>query len=169
MNKRQKTNIIILASVVGLALVVIAAVCIIKDIKYNVGNTEVYIESKTALAGDTVKAPIVVAKNCGDGLWGAQIEIDYDSDALEFVSCANGEMLEICQPNSETGRVIIVLENADKDNVKKNGTLATLNFKIKEGTVKGDYNLKFSENSAFATVDGEMIYPDFKDGVITVK
>lgn len=169
MNKRQKICFAIIASLVAVTLIVIGSIFIVKAIKRNSGETTVYFENKTALAGDTVKIPICITKNHGVGFWGAQIVLNYDAEALTFESCANGDVFDECEVNPETGKVNIILNQTEIENVKQDGTLATLNFKIKTSAKKGDYGIEFDSLTCFSRDSGELFDPVLKNGAITVK
>ncbi len=169
MNK--KIILIIVASVLAVALVTTGTIFVIKYINNNVGNTVLSFESKTALAGDIVKMPITLNKN--HGFYYGQITVSYNADAIEFVSCASGEIFDECEVNDVDGTVVMLVNQSDLSNTKINGTLATLNFKIKETAAKGEYKIEFvhDEQTAFCNLSEpeNLIIPELISGIITVK
>lgn len=166
--KTKKLILIIVAAILAAVLLVFATIATVKYVKNNVGDTVISLENQTALAGDTVKIPFSINKN--HGIWGGEIQINYDADALEFVSCANGSVFDECQANSNEGFVkLIVNQSGEFDVSKTNGLIATLNFKIKENAKKGDYNIEFDEITNFCDKDTQIIEVVFENGKITVK
>lgn len=168
MNKKlKKLVLIIVASILAAVLLTFATIGAVKYVKNHVGTTVISFENKIALAGDTVKLPFSIIKN--HGIWGGQIIIKYDAAALEFVSCANGDVFDECEVNGTDGSVNLVVNQSEMTNSKLNGIIATLNFRIKENAKKGNYTIDFSETTNFCDKDGEMLEPILKNGAITVK
>lgn len=168
MSKKVKKIILIsVSAVLAVALITTGVIVTAKYFKNYVGDTVISFEEKTALAGDTVKIPFSVIKN--HGIWGGQIKINYDSQAMAFVSCANGDVFDECEINSEDGSVNIVVNQTGLDDSKVNGVIATLNFKIKDSAKGGNYKIEFDKMTDFCNKDGEMIEPILKNGEIKVK
>ncbi len=173
MNKKTKISIIIATLILAVAIIVSGALLIVN----NVGKTTLFIESETALAGDTVRLPISINKN--HGLFVGQIVIKYNADALEFVSYSNGDVFLQCGANDDDGTVIIILNHNGIENTKSDGVVATLNFEIKETTLKGEYPISFylpenvEDGTYFAKVqnleDESWIIPNCENGKIIVK
>ena len=168
MNKKTKKLIlIIVAALLAVVLATIGTIYGIKYIKNYVGDTVISLESKTALAGDTVKLPISIIKN--HGIWGGQIIISYDANSLEFVSCANGEVFDECETNSNDGTLNLLVNQSDIDDSNVNGIVATLNFKIVENAKKGSYKISFSGDSNFCDKNADIVELKLENGVVTVK
>lgn len=165
--KTKKILLIVLAIIAAVAVIAVSTVLIVKYVKRNVGTTIISFENQTAIAGDTVKLPVNIIKN--HGIWGGQIKINYDTNALEFVSCANGEVFDECQANGDSGSVIIIVNQSDISEVKSNGTVATLNFNIRESASKTNYAIRFDSISNFSDSEGELIEIELKNGTVTVK
>lgn len=163
----KKILLIIIAAVLAVALITLATMNVIKYIKNYVGDTVISFENQTALTGDTVKIPFSIIKN--HGLWGGQVKINYDANVLEFVSCANGSVFDECEVNGAKGSVNLIVNESGLDDSKANGTIATLNFKIKETAKKGDCKIEFDKTTTFCDNEGEIIEIKFTDGIITVK
>ena len=168
MNKKTKKLIlIIVTSVLAATMITVGTIYAVKYIKNYVGDTVVSFTNQTALAGDTVKMPFSITKN--HGLWGGQIIINYDATALEFISCANGDLFDECEVNYNNGSVYIIVNQTELENVEENGLIATLNFKIKEISRKGNYEIVFDDDTNFCDIDGEIEEVVYKTGTITVK
>ena len=168
MNKKiKKLILIIVASVLAVALVTTGTIFAVKYIKNNFGDTVISFENKTALTGDTVKIPIIVKKN--HGLWGGQIKINYNANVLDFISCANGDVFDECEVNDTDGSVNLLVNQSELNDSKNNGTIATLNFKIKETAKKGNCEIVFDQSSNFCDKNSDLIEPILENGIIIVK
>ncbi len=168
MNKKiKKLILIIVAAFLATTLVIFTALGAIKHIKTHIGDTVISLEDKTALTGDTVKIPIVIEKN--HGLWGGQIKINYNANVLDFISCANGDVFDECEVNDTDGSVNLLVNQSEMNNSKINGTIATLNFKIKETAKKGNSEIVFDQSSNFCDKNSDLIEPILENGIITVK
>lgn len=170
MNK--KLILIITSIVLVVALLVIGVMLFLG----NIGNCKIAIESKTALQGDAVSIPISISKN--HGLYYGRIIINYDSDALSFVSCANGEVFEECEANNLDGQLVLMVNQTGVENTKIDGVMATLNFKVNETAPKGNYDINFEINqespddaTCFVNVSEpeNFIAFEHENGKITVK
>ena len=161
MNK--KLVLIITSVVVAVAIICCGALLIIK----NVGNTVLSLNSKTALAGDTVELTLSIDKN--HGIWGGPIVINYDAESISFVSCANGGVFDECEVNSNEGEVVLLVTQSDFENTKANGVVATLNFKVKVSAEKGDFDISFNGESNLCNIDEEIVEINYNNGKIKVK
>ncbi len=167
MNKKVKKLVLIIAVVLALVLLTFGTVKVVKYVKNYVGDTTIYFENQTALTGDTVKLPLSITKN--HGLWAGLLKIKYDSSALEFVSCANGTVFDECEVEAGKDIVSIIINMSELQDVKENGLVVTLNFKVKENAKKGSYNVECSTDTEFCDVNGEPKGIVLEKGSITVK
>ena len=165
--KNNKLTLIIITVILAVALIATGTIFAVKYIKDYVGDTTISFECKTVLAGDTVKLPFSITKN--HGIWGGQIKIDYDAEAISFVSCSNGDVFDECEINSADGTVNLIINQTEMDNSNKNGIIATLNFKVNDAAKKGNYTIQFDETSNFCDKDAQMVKVILKDGTITIK
>lgn len=167
--KNKKLLLIITASVLAVALIVTGVVLIFK----NVGDSQLYMKNQTALSGDTVSVPIYIKKN--PGVCAGVIIIKFDSDKLDFNSCANGEVFDICSANESDGEIAVLLETNELSDSKRNGLTATLEFTVKNSAEKGDTAISFvksdtSDETNFSNSEAELVEFDIMtDGVITIK
>ncbi len=165
--KIKKLILIIIALVLAAVLLTLGTIKVIKYVRDYVGDTTVYFESQTALTGDTVKLPLSITKN--HGLWAGLVKIKYDASALEFVSCANGDVFDECEVEADSGTVSIIVNMSGIEDVKQNGKIATFNFNVKENANKGTYVIEFEDNTTFCNIEGEEKEVVLKKGSITVK
>ena len=168
MNKKiKKLILIIVSALLALALLTIGTIKVMNYIKNYVGDTTVYFENQTALSGDTVKLPLSITKN--HGLWAGLLKIEYDTAGLEFASCANGAVFDECEVEAGKGTVSIIVNMSELQDVKENGLVVTLNFKVKENAKKGNYNIELNADTEFCDVNGEPKEVVLEKGSITVK
>lgn len=197
MNK--KLIIAIIAGVVALALIVTAAVVVIKKININtpdddsstptssvdsdkadgtvdgttsdstpvVDKGNVTIGNFEGKTGDVIDVPIKLSEN--PGILAGMFIFEYDSKALEYVDYEKGDILDEYEINATAGKVACVISSSALEDSKKNGTIITLQFKVKDGAAKGDYIIKYSDESQISNLNEEWIKPQIADGKITVK
>lgn len=168
-NKTKKLILIIVACILAVAIIVLSAVLIIK----NLGPCMLNIESKTALAGDDVSLSVSIDKN--PGLYIGVMSVKYDTSALTFVSCGNGDVFDEREINSLDGEVVILVSQSGLKDTDKDGVIVNLNFTVKENASKGEYDIRFDfsdrEMTGFRNVKDPETYIDFEfqHGKITVK
>ena len=165
MKKKLNSKLIIIITASVLAIALIAT--LIAVILNKAGDATVSFGSKKAIAGDTVEMPFSIDKN--PGIWGGQIILNYDSDALSFVSCSNGDVFDECEVNDDNGSLVILVNQAELEDTDKNGVVATVSFKVKVSADKGDYDITFDSETNFCNVTEVMVEPILEKGTITVK
>ena len=115
--------------------------------------------SVTSKAGKQITVDIKLVENTG--LASMLIELDYNSDVLEYVSATNGEVFSdgsFNAPNASNSSKVLLWQNGDlTKNIKKTGKLATLTFNIKEGANPSDYEIAFKcDGEKYEAIDAEM-------------
>ena len=99
---------------------------------------------------------------------GFLIDFEYDADALEYLSTDKGELLTDCTA-AEAGSGKIKLVSVEDKDVQKDGVLAYLNFKIKNGaSSKTEIKVICGEN-AVCNYDEQAISVKTENGTVTVK
>lgn len=171
----SKKNLIIIISSVAAGLVLLGAlgVWLVHTFKSgngsaagNGGTPVISVGSVTASPGKTVKIPVNFKNN--PGAMGFFIEFEYDANVLEYLSTDKGELLTDCEvAKAEDGKLKLV--SVEDSDVKKDGTLAYLNFKIKDGA-SGSSEIKAicGENSV-CNYDEKAISVKTENGTVTVK
>ena len=162
---KKKLVLIIAVAVLIVALLAAGVVVLLR----NTGDTVLSMEQKTALAGDYVSLSVNIKNN--HGIYYGLVNVSYNADVIEFVSCEGGEVFNECESNDVGGTVIFIVNQSDLSNSHIDGKVATLNFKIKDSAVKGDYDISFDKETAFCNLSEpeDLIIPEFKNGKITVK
>lgn len=92
------------------------------------GEATITVASKTAEAGKNVRVPVTFTGN--PGAMGFLLEFHYDPETLEYINVEKGDFLTDCEASEKDG-VIKVIDVEDND-VKKDGVLFQLNFKVKD-------------------------------------
>ena len=162
----KKKTILIISGVILAICLVLGTIFLIKDIK---GDSVLSIESGAALAGDNIEIELTLDKN--KGFYMGCITLEYDSDAIEFVSCASGEVFDMIETNDTTGQLVMLAYQNDLSLAKSDGNIATLTFKVKRNAKDGDYEIKFVDETNFCNLDDpeNLIVPELKNGIISVE
>lgn len=166
MNKK-KLIIIISAVVAGLVLIGALTAYLVSIFKSggNGGEPVISVGSVSAEAGKNIRVPVSFKAN--PGAMGFLLEFEYDTEVLEFISAENGELLTDCEATAdESGTIkLISVENED---VKRDGVLTYLNFKIKaEAEGKTEIKLICGENSV-CNYNEEIVSVKAENGTVTV-
>lgn len=144
MNK--KVVIIVAAVVLAVALVITGTVLILKSSFGGSasGDPTITVGTVSGSKGDTVKVPVEISGN--PGIMAFLLEFNYDKDALEYTGYKEGNFLTGYDVNATEGTVKF-LNLEDKD-VKKDGTLIYLEFKILDDSKsESEIELVIGENS----------------------
>ena len=132
------------------ALILLAPVAV-----RSASSAELSVGNAKAGAGETADITVTVKNN--PGFCYIRVRPEYDAGALELVSAEKGELKT---DDISVGKNISV-ENGK--NVKGDGVLLTMRFKVKEGAVSGKYGIKLvfiecynydEEEVAFSVTDG---------------
>lgn len=127
------------------------------------------VGSASGKAGDQITVSVTIGNN--PGIVGFLLSVDYDTDALELVSAAQGDFAEITFSQSVDADPFGILwcNSLDSDSVA-NGTVAILTFRVKEFAPIGDTVISVSAdeenvfNSKLENVAFEML-----PGTVTVQ
>lgn len=125
------------------------------------------ISSHTASVGDTVSVTVDFKEN--PGIWGIQLILDYDSSALEYVSYTEGELFPDYEVHPTEGQIRALALPKDLNNATESGTVVKYNFKVKNGTKAGDYEIKVNGTTSICNADEVTVSPKIVNGKITVK
>ena len=170
----SKKNLIILISSIAAGLILLVALGIwLTGIFKSDGSTKnkggaptVSVGSVSAEPGKNIKIPVSFTGNPGP--MGFLIDFEYDADALEYLSTDKGELLTDCTA-AEAGSGKIRLVSVEDKDVEKDGVLAYLNFKIKNGTSgKTEIKVICGEN-AVCNYDEQAISVKTENCTVTVK
>lgn len=170
----SKKNLIILISSIAAGLILLVALGIwLTGVFKSDGGTKnkggaptVSVGSVSAEPGKNIKIPVSFTGN--PGAMGFLIDFEYDADALEYLSTDKGELLTDCTA-AEAGSGKIKLVSVEDKDVQKDGVLAYLNFKIKNGASgKTEIKVICGEN-AVCNYDEQAISVKTENGSVTVK
>lgn len=165
MKKRILAFILSLTMILTMSAVSMSAVA-------QTGNGEITLESVVAENGESVSMNVVFQNN--PGIWGMDLRISYDKSALTLTSVENGDFFqdaEWTKGNLNADVYILSYEASALENITtSSGTLATLNFKVSDTAVAGDYTVTASYSAGdIINVSFDDINPSITNGKITVK
>ena len=151
MKQRVLALLLTLAMLVSMSTATIAALAST--------NPTVALEKKEAYVGDDIS--IVVSIENNPGIWGMDLRISYDKTVMTLTSVENGDFYqnsEWTEGNLNADVYILSYEASGFDDITTaSGTLATLNFKIKDNAAPGTYNVSATYNP------GDIINVSFDD------
>ncbi len=196
MNKKLVIGII--AGVVALIIIAVSAVAILKhfDVKKldknepssssvadvsdkSDGNSSTQSSTEVVKKGsvktpaiktsknETIKVPVNIDKN--PGVWGCQLNIEYDTQVFEYVGYENGKLFDECDVNVDNGVIRSLITKSALENTKKNGTIVTFEFKVNKNAPKGTYELKLRDDYQMVNVEEQIVSPKINIGKITIK
>lgn len=148
---------------------------IISVINFNVfadGEATIIVSHEDANAGDTVQVAVSLAEN--PGIISMLLKIDYDSDVLNLVNVKDEGLLGTAFHSDDMSLNpyrLFWLNGTVEEDIKENGTVATLTFNVSDNAKTGIYPIKVSydkDSSGIVNFDLETV--DFKtvDGYISV-
>ena len=140
-----------------------------------VDDAVITLSSKTAIPNNNVTVDISIKNN--PGILAMAFCVEYDADVFEYVDYTQGYLTDYTITNhSDKGYVSFV--SAEDSNVKTNGIILSLNFKVKATAENGDYVFEMKNNNpekygnslhnSFANASEQFIVPSVVNGVITV-
>lgn len=161
----------ILAFILSITMIITMSAVSLSAVAQTTSPT-ITLESIETENGEEVAIRVMIENN--PGIWGMDLKISYDKNALTLTSVNNGDFYqdsEWTEGNLSSDVYILSYEASGFDNITaESGTLATLNFKVSENASAGDYAVTASYNA------GDIINVSFDDidfniinGKITVK
>lgn len=138
-----------------LALVLsLLCICSLAQFTASAESGTITVPAVTAKAGDTVTMTLSLSGN--PGIVAMRFLLDYDATALTLTEVKNGTVFSedaatFCDDYTEKPFTMLWLKADDTVNCTKNGTLATLTFKVKSGAKNGTYpvTLALDDESIF--------------------
>ena len=129
------------------------------------GKTAITVGSVSGEVGKTVRVPVKISDN--PGAMGFFLQFEYDDEALEYISFEKGELLTDCEVSGGNGSLKLI--SVEENDVKKDGTLVYLTFKVLGGA-SGNSEIKLicDENSV-CNYNEESIAINAVNGNISVK
>lgn len=124
------------------------------------------IEDIEAERGKEISVPIELKNN--PGIAASAIEFKYDTDKLEYIGYTPGEVFENYRFIEKEDSVWFTnIENGD---VKKDGIIFYLKFKVKNDAVLGGTEIKIDVNDeSFVNFDEEFVNLKGGNAVVTIK
>ncbi len=125
------------------------------------------IATVNATNGDTVIVPVTIPEN--PGIMAITINFTYDSSTLEYVKYNKGDIFSDygVKEFPEENRIRFV--NCESNDMKKNGTFLSLEFKVKDTAKMGlsEIGIRYSKGD-FCNYDLEKIMPTIITGGVNI-
>ncbi len=162
-DKRICESIRILAVIVLLFTLIMTILS--GKIPVQAAGAQLSVSSATAEKGDTVKVNVSLSGN--PGIWGMVLQVGYDSNALQLVSMSNGGVFTSGVDYSvDTGKYVAMPQQI-KDTTG-NGTIVTLEFKVKSDASPSSYSVSAKAEQAI-NVSNSDVSVSSGSGKITVE
>lgn len=166
---KKKIIVIIAAAVAAIALLaglgVYLSSVFSSDGGSKSGKATITVDSVAGEVGKTVKVPVKISGN--PGAMGFFLQFEYDGESLEYISFEKGGLLTDCEVSGENGSLKLI--SVEENDVKKDGTLVYLTFKVRDGA-SGDCEIKLiCEENSVCNYNEESIAIDAVSGKISVK
>lgn len=117
------------------------------------GNTEFTVETEDAKKDSTISIPVLINNN--PGFYAGEFYFTYDSNMLEYVDYEEGVIVDQFEAEPAKGAIKLLAYNSQYEDVKKDGVLMTLNFKVKKASADGQYKITVQDEGtmlgSFAT------------------
>lgn len=141
------------------------------------GSMTVSAQSNTKLTASTISAErgsvvsVTVALNGNPGIWGVKLKVGYDQSALTLSSISNGNIFtdgDVTLPQTLTKQPFVYYACSNElKNIKTNGTLVTLKFKVSKTAAFSKYPITVSLAQAI-NIAGKNVSMDTQNGNVTV-
>lgn len=168
----SKKKIIAIAAAAAAAIALIAGLAVYLNsvFKSDKGETKsaeatITVESVSAKAGKTVKVPVKITGN--PGAMGFFLKFEYDAESLEYISFEKGGLLTDCEVANENGSIKLI--SVEENDVKKDGVLVYLTFKVRDGA-SGSSEIKLiCDDNSVCNYNEENIKINAVSGKVTVE
>ncbi len=138
-------------------------------------TTTITISNATVMPGETTTIDIRISNN--PGIMAMTFCITYDSDSLEYVKYTKGYLSKYTvKDHPNKGHIIFV--NDESSDVSKDGTIISIEFKVKDNATPGKHIISLANNNrdkygsklhnSFSNSNLEYIVPVVNQGFITV-
>lgn len=132
----------------------------------NKPDSSVTVENIETSRGKEILVPVVLKNN--PGIMASAFEINYNTDVLEYNGYTEGDVFEnykfIEKENS------IFFTNIENGDVKKDGVIFNLKFKVKENASLGDTKIDINiTNQSFVNYNEEFVNLNGGNAIVTIK
>lgn len=133
------------------------------------GNKEFTIDTEKAEEESIISVPIIIKNN--PGFYAGEFLLTFDSAELSYVDYTEGVIVDQYDVQSDTDKVKIISYNSAYEDVKKDGTLMELNFKVLKKSSNGEYKITLQKDGTMlgSFVTGEEVKADIALGKAKVK
>lgn len=125
------------------------------------------IGTTSANTGDEISIPIDISEN--PGIMATTISITYDSNSLEYIEFLKGTVLKDYTVADHPSKNMIRFVSCESANKRRNGTLITLRFKVKDNAEWGFSKIDISYSKGdFCNWNLDKIMPTIVSGGIDI-
>ncbi len=117
--------------------------------------------------GDEVTVPVTFKEN--PGVWAISLMLGYDETALTYVEYTEGDIFDEYDVYADSGMFRSLFNASGITNVKGNGNVVDITFKINEDAQPGDYELTITDGTNLCDEDEASVLPKLVHGNITVE
>jgi len=103
------------------------------------GNKEFTVEPEKVEKESVISVPIIIKNN--PGFYAGEFAITFNSNELSYVDYSEGKILDQYDVHAVDGAIKIIANNSAFEDVKKDGTLMLLNFKVLKKSSDGKYTI----------------------------
>ncbi|MBE6732467.1 MAG: hypothetical protein E7561_00510 [Ruminococcaceae bacterium] len=131
-------------------------------------NTEVTVEAKKAKKNSIISIPVKINDN--PGFCAGTFVFKYDTELLTYVDYEDGEIHTEHEVAVKDNKISSLVYSSDNKDVNKNGTVITLNFKVKKPSSDNKYKITIDgEGTMLGNYEAKEVFADISLGEATVK
>jgi len=131
-------------------------------------NTEVTVEAKKAKKNSIISIPVKINDN--PGFCAGTFVFKYDTELLTYVDSEDGEIHTEHEVAVKDNKISSLVYSSDNKDVNKNGTVITLNFKVKKPSSDNKYKITIDgEGTMLGNYEAKEVFADISLGEATVK
>lgn len=133
------------------------------------GNKEFTVEVEKAEKESIISVPVLIKKN--PGFYAGEFLLTFDKTVLSYVDYTEGDIVDQFDVSAGDGSLKIIAYNSAYEDVKKDDTLMTLNFKVLKENADGEYKITIQKEGTMlgSFVTGEEVKADILLGKPTAK
>ena len=107
-------------------------------------DTTVNVEAKDAKKNSIISVPVKIDNN--PGFFAGTFVFEYDTEHLTYVDYEDGNILDEHEVAVDGNKISALINSTKNKDIKKDGTVITLNFKVKKVSENNEYKI---------TIDGD--------------
>ncbi len=131
-------------------------------------DTEITVDAKNAKKNSIISIPVNINNN--PGFCAGTFVFKYDTELLTYVDYEDGEIHTEHEVAVKDDKISSLIYSSKNEDSKKNGTLITLNFKVKKVASNNEYKITIDgDGTMLGNYELEEVFADISLGKATVK